>query len=766
MISYVLAPNPVLQLTDNQGNYVPYGTVLTLDWDTRQPKATYFDPGGLKPRPNPFPLDSVGRAFEVYWEDDAAYYLLLANQQGQIIWQSAEPFIPSGGGGGTVTTNIELENLIINGQMRFAPIGKYEPIPVGETFEVALGGWSFIKDGTNTDDLIQFVPFTIDNTAVDATPIFYFNYVATSAGTSQTRLDLQFRIKDVRSLSAEQVTVSLEAIAFVGGAGDIDIIAVQNFGSTTSTVTPSAPVFTTLATITPTASWAPYSTTNILPSLTGKTVSDAGDDFLGIIFRMPLDMVTNLGLTNFYFKRGAAANNYPYQTYAEVLAQLNTYPLPNYITDFPTDVTTLAQDQAYDVLSLKPSGGLITYEWLPPVPTGSVIPFPSDIVPPGWVEAKGQDLLQAGQYKRLFDVPFSGGKTFGTAYGTVTNSIIGGSGFAGSLSSFFLRTTEIGVSTGWSVGNVPFTFLRLTIGHVSDGIEAISFVGNKVTFRNTENGLILPPVNTTGMVLNVISLGGGSSKAEWEITGIAGTSIPASSYVSYETYVSGVAQSNYIWFKKDGVGTDPGLAGIGHEINITSSFNAGDTASVVNFGIDGNETWMVTCVAASSIMPGEYFETALMGTTVYAPYYRIDGSVNAPTLTGTLVPIDILSTDTSDEVAAKTFAAFNPLLWKMPDWRGSFIRFWDDGRGLDPDAASRTNRGDGTTGDHVGTYQTDSLQEHRHDLYFTNDAQAGSSTNVINLTPGGTIQSGPGADGNFSAETRPKNYYFNCIVKY
>lgn len=39
----------------------------------------------------------------------------------------------------------------------------------------------------------------------------------------------------------------------------------------------------------------------------------------------------------------------------------------------------------------------------------------------------------------------------------------------------------------------------------------------------------------------------------------------------------------------------------------------------------------------------------------------------------------------------------------LPDLRGTFPRGWDHGRGLDPDASTRTNRGDGTTGDHVGT---------------------------------------------------------------
>ena len=62
----------------------------------------------------------------------------------------------------------------------------------------------------------------------------------------------------------------------------------------------------------------------------------------------------------------------------------------------------------------------------------------------------------------------------------------------------------------------------------------------------------------------------------------------------------------------------------------------------------------------------------------------------------------------------------------LPDYRGEFLRGWDNAAGNDPDAASRTDRGDSTTGDNVGTKQgtatklpttsflTDSQGNHTH----------------------------------------------------
>ena len=48
--------------------------------------------------------------------------------------------------------------------------------------------------------------------------------------------------------------------------------------------------------------------------------------------------------------------------------------------------------------------------------------------------------------------------------------------------------------------------------------------------------------------------------------------------------------------------------------------------------------------------------------------------------------------------------------FNVPDLRGEFVRGWDHGRGLDPNASTRTNSGNGTTGDHVGTNEAQSLK--------------------------------------------------------
>jgi hypothetical protein len=95
---------------------------------------------------------------------------------------------------------------------------------------------------------------------------------------------------------------------------------------------------------------------------------------------------------------------------------------------------------------------------------------------------------------------------------------------------------------------------------------------------------------------------------------------------------------------------------------------------------------------------------------------------------------------------------------------GEFPRFYDGGAGVDPDAASRTDRGDGTTGDSVGTKQAGELEAHTHtetrgNYVLTFDAAGGSGAlrnAYVTVNTGST-------GGN---ETRPINSTELPIIKY
>lgn len=97
--------------------------------------------------------------------------------------------------------------------------------------------------------------------------------------------------------------------------------------------------------------------------------------------------------------------------------------------------------------------------------------------------------------------------------------------------------------------------------------------------------------------------------------------------------------------------------------------------------------------------------------------------------------------------------------FNLPDYRGEFLRGTDNGKGSDPDAASRTDRGDGTTGDVVGTKQSGEIQSHTH----TNNNGLGGS-NVSGQPYAGNIGGATGATG--GSETRPRNVNVTFCVNY
>jgi microcystin-dependent protein len=102
--------------------------------------------------------------------------------------------------------------------------------------------------------------------------------------------------------------------------------------------------------------------------------------------------------------------------------------------------------------------------------------------------------------------------------------------------------------------------------------------------------------------------------------------------------------------------------------------------------------------------------------------------------------------------------------FNLPDYRGQFLRGYDHGAGFDPDAASRTDRGDGTTGDSVGTKQDGAIASHSHR----------QSANLVGGTLGSTQSAmfGGNGDGLYNTrntggnETRPTNINVLYCIKY
>ena len=107
--------------------------------------------------------------------------------------------------------------------------------------------------------------------------------------------------------------------------------------------------------------------------------------------------------------------------------------------------------------------------------------------------------------------------------------------------------------------------------------------------------------------------------------------------------------------------------------------------------------------------------------------------------------------------------------FNLPDARGHFIRGFANGSGNDPDRASRTDRGDGTTGDVVGSKQSYGMQDHNHESSDPATATAGSqswiSRHVWAYGTGGYGDGHVRGHGG-EQETRPRNTARMILIKY
>jgi microcystin-dependent protein len=204
------------------------------------------------------------------------------------------------------------------------------------------------------------------------------------------------------------------------------------------------------------------------------------------------------------------------------------------------------------------------------------------------------------------------------------------------------------------------------------------------------------------------------------------------------------------------------------------------------------EKFTVTTVAASAITGGTYFEFSslpLSGPeTNFYVWMQVAGAGSNPALGGkTQIKLTLDGSEDADLVADKLKDVLHILKFQLPDYRGRFLRGRDAGEGRDPDAAGRTNRGDGTTGDNAGTLQTDGFKSHTHTVNTTTtgnyDKTTGASVTVdekvppdatenvtddpLTITPTAlsltSISSAVTTGGN---ETRPLNIYVNYIIKY
>lgn len=163
--------------------------------------------------------------------------------------------------------------------------------------------WSTYFDGTGSTRTISRQAFTLGQTDVPGEPQYFLRYDQSVAGSGGTYNWLNQSIEGVRTFAGQPVTLSFYAKG--SSAFNISAQMNQNFGTGGS---PSSQTNTTiLGTTALTTSWALYSATVTIPSISGKTLGTNGNDNLSFTFNLPLNTTFTFDLARLQIELGSVA---------------------------------------------------------------------------------------------------------------------------------------------------------------------------------------------------------------------------------------------------------------------------------------------------------------------------------------------------------------------------------------------------------------------------------------------------------------------------
>lgn len=231
---------------------------------------------------------------------------------GDITAVTAGTGITGGGTSGDVTVSFDQANFgggqfaagknkIINGNFGIWQRGT-SGFSLGAAFNADR--WAFYRDGSGATDAVTQQTFTPGTAPVAGYEgQFFWRYAATVAGTGATERSLYTKMEDVRTFAGQTVTLSFWAKA--DAARTLSLLLIQNFGSGGS-----AQVTTTLTSQAITTSWARYSVTASIPSISGKTVGTSSN--LQLTIGLPVNVVQTIDIWGVQLEAGSVAT--PFQT--------------------------------------------------------------------------------------------------------------------------------------------------------------------------------------------------------------------------------------------------------------------------------------------------------------------------------------------------------------------------------------------------------------------------------------------------------------------
>jgi hypothetical protein len=758
-------PKPVYQITGSPPNYT-YSVLPNPV--TLSSVGTFADDSGNDIMGYYFPYDISGNLELYYVTVYSAGDVFQFSREGQPNLSAENP-----------ETNTTLTNYIYNGQF-IAHVNQPDdgllPTPPGGTgdqvFTIAPGVWTFSRPNNST--AIDYVTFDRFNAPIDnptGNPRYALTVTCESPSSGDSHKNISYIIRDVGAFTSDiQIyTLSFTARSNTGSNLPVNFVLSKFFG-----IGGSPTALNTIETITLTPDYQIYNIPFTFGSIDGYTLGPNNDDRIGLEIWLPTTFIFSASFTDFMLTPGDIdISAYPptpvaEDTYKGICGNLAIPDYDGFDMHLPVKITNFGLEADHSQIGHIDAGMYDTPnvgELLCDASFFETAGYSNDGIP----------------YRRLFDViydPGFGGGMFGTGYGNLTCYRYAG---IGSTPYFLQWNNSIGVATAASDGAIPtgFTFMEVYTGGNQYFLAYYGAFENLVYAKNLFAGIPLyePDAGTTTFTFTKIREGNSKITALYGIGNINESTFTAGSYF----LISSTATNYYVWFKKNGVGTDPAVVGrTGIMINMPSGADPLVYNIAIQKALRGNETSYITATAGSTIPAGSYFNAHnSLGSNFYI-WMSKDGIGTDPNVSGSIgIKCDIFNTDSNTQIANEVTVSVNGKYFAVPDLRGVFLRMKTGASNVDPDANYRSDRGDGIGGNNLGTIEDFEVQSHEHfsvrdigpghDSYGTSHSSAyagggGGGWGNGNLYPNST--NAAHTDWTGGNETRPVNVYVNYFIKY
>jgi len=330
--TYNLAPIPVWLFRDKNGEPATDGYLGTFRNTARNEyKAIYQDSAGLIP----FPVDIIGYTRldgtgginkPIYWSSYENYYVVVRDNNFEIITTIEDYNAPQDGGGPPVPAPVDVKNFVRNGQFLLNHGTLTDADNLG-TYHTIAPSWYWQAD-TNLQGSIAFNEFILGQTDVESNPKYYFEYNCTDVGGGgETKKETDQVISgDVNLFSGEEITLSFAAASAISSHLTIELF--QDFGDTGSGA--SAVVFTLIFDDDLTTNWTKYYATITVPSISGKTIVETSGQQakLGIRIKYPLNLLSNIKHTNIQVEKGNVVSQYEDMSWEDERSRNSAFLLP------------------------------------------------------------------------------------------------------------------------------------------------------------------------------------------------------------------------------------------------------------------------------------------------------------------------------------------------------------------------------------------------------------------------------------------------------